>query len=65
MTCSTKFHRILLKLDNACKIHSRLNGPGYYPPNVETKKQSINKMNNEISKLMNYLKHPHYSYLHK
>ena len=65
MTSISKFHRVLITLDKACKIHSKNNGSGYYPPKVETKKQNIEQMNIEISKLMNYLKHPHYSYLHK
>ena len=67
MTASnvSKFHRVLITLDNACKVHSKINGKGYYPPKVETKKQSVDKMNIEISKLMNYLKHPQYSYLRK
>jgi hypothetical protein len=65
MTSVSKFHRVLISLDKACKIHSKNNGPGYYPPKVELKKQSIDKMNIEIYKLMNYLKHPWYSYLQK
>jgi hypothetical protein len=65
MTTISKFHRVLITLDNACKIHGKINGIGYHPPKVETKKQSIDKMNIEISKLMNYLKHPQYSYLRK
>ena len=65
MTNVHKFHRVLITLDKACKQHGKFNGSGYYPPNVETKKQSIDKMNIEISKLMNYLKHPQYSYLRK
>jgi hypothetical protein len=65
MTSISKFHRVLITLDKACKIHGNVNGIGYYPPKVDTKKQSIDKMNTEMSKLMNYLKHPHYSYLQK
>ena len=65
MTTVYKFHRVLITLDKACKIHGKINGMGYYPPKVETKKQSIDKMNIEISKLINYLKHPQYSYLQK
>tara|TARA_B110000967_G_C18718758_1_gene476528 strand:+ start:120 stop:314 length:195 start_codon:yes stop_codon:yes gene_type:complete len=62
---ASKFHRVLITLDKACKTHAKFNGKGYYPPKVEIKKQSIDTMNIEIYKLMNYLKHPHYSYLHK
>ena len=65
MTHVSKFHRILITLDKTCKLHGKVNGDGYYPPKVETKKQSIDKMNIEISKLMNYLKHPQFSYLYK
>ena len=65
MTCSTKFHRVLIRLDKVCKNHAKVNGRGYYQPKEEIKKQNIKKMDNEISKLLNYLKHPHYSYLHK
>jgi hypothetical protein len=65
MSNISKFHRVLITLDKACKIHGNINGNGYYPPKVETKKQSIEQMNIEISKLMNYLKHPQYSYLRK
>ena len=65
MTVVTKFHRVLLSLDKACKTHAKINGPGYYAPKVDIKKQTIDEMNIEISKLMNYLKHPHYSYLQK
>ena len=61
----SKFHRVLTTLDNACKAHAKFKGKGYYPPKVETKIQSIDTMNIEITKLMNYLKHPHYSYLRK
>ena len=53
MTMVTKFHRVLLSLDKACKIHAKINGPGYYPPKVDIKKQTIDEMNIEISKLMN------------
>ena len=65
MPSISKFHRVLISLDKVCKNHAKINGIGYYPPKVETKKQSIEKMNTEISKLINYLKHPHYSYLRK
>lgn len=65
MTNIAKFHRVLITLDKACKIHGKINGVGYYPPKVDTKKLNIEQMNIEISKLMNYLKHPHYSYLQK
>ena len=65
MTNIYKFHRVLVTLDKACKIHGKIHGTGYYPPKVETKKQNIEQMNIEISKLMNYLKHPQYSYLCK
>jgi hypothetical protein len=65
MTSVSNFHRVLINLDKACKIHCKNNGKGYYHPKVELKKQSIDKMNIEISKLMNYLKHPQYSYLQK
>jgi hypothetical protein len=65
MTTTTKFHHVLLTLDKACKVHAKINGPGYYPPKVVIQKQSIDEMNIEISKLMNYLKHPQYSYLWK
>ena len=65
MTTVSKFHRVLITLDKACKAHALSNGPGYYPPKVVIKKQGIDEMNIEISKLMNYLKHPHYSYLLK
>ena len=61
----TKFHRVLITLDNTCKVHAKINGPGYYPPKIDIKKQTIDEMNVEISKLMNYLKHPQYSYLRK
>jgi hypothetical protein len=65
MTIVTKFHRVLLSLDKTCKTHAKINGPGYYAPKVNIKKQSVNEMNIEISKLINYLKHPQYSYLQK
>jgi len=65
MPSISKFHRVLIRLDKVCKNHAKIKGIGYYPPKVETKKQSIEKMNTEISKLVNYLNHPHYSYLQK
>lgn len=56
-----RIHNILVRLNNVCKHHSKFNN--YYLPKFNTKVQSNEKMNNEIDKIMNYLKHPYYSHL--
>ena len=56
-------HKVLVSLNHVCKTHATTNN--YYVPNVNLKEQEIKLMNTEITKLMNYLKHPHYSYLYK
>jgi hypothetical protein len=56
-------HKVLVSLNHVCKKHANINKT--YAPKVDIKKQEIKIMNNEITKLMNYLKHPHYSYLYK
>jgi hypothetical protein len=56
-------HKVLLSLNHVCKTHANINNT--YAPKVDIKKQEIKIMNKEITKLMNYLKHPQYSYLNK
>jgi hypothetical protein len=56
-------HKVLVSLNKVCVTHAKLNKS--YAPKVNLKEQDIKIMNNEITKLMNYLTHPHYSYLHK
>ena len=63
MYCSN-IHKVLTSLNNVCKIHASLS-KGRFSPNVNIEKQSAEQMNIEIAKLMNYLKHPEYSYLNK
>ena len=57
-------HKVLVSLNEVCTIHARGN-KSFYPPKVSIEKQDVKKMNKEITKLMNYLKHPYYSYLIK
>lgn len=61
---SRHIHKILVSLNNVCKIHANQN-IGLWAPKVNLEKQDIKNMNKEITKLMNYLKHPQYSYLNK
>ena len=56
-------HKVLVSLNTVCKTHANLNKT--YAPKVDLKEQDIKIMNKEITKLMNYLKHPQYSYLNK
>jgi hypothetical protein len=56
-------HKVLVSLNTVCKTHANINNT--YAPKVDLKEQDIKIMNKEISKLMNYLKHPQYSYLYK
>lgn len=56
-------HKVLVSLNSVCKQHSiRYN---YKQPNVSINYQETKKMNTEINKLLNYLKHPQFSYLQK
>ena len=61
--CSRQIHKVLVSLNDVCTIHARVNK--LYAPKVSIDQQDIKKMNGEITKLMNYLKHPQYSYLFK
>jgi hypothetical protein len=56
-------HKILVSLNKVCDKHAKLNKS--YAPKVNLKEQDIKIMNIEITKLMNYLNHPNYSYLNK
>jgi hypothetical protein len=60
----SNIHKVLTSLNSVCKVHASLS-KGRYPPKVNIEKQSVEQMNIEITKLMNYLKHPQYSYLNK
>lgn len=62
--CRSNIHKVLTSLNTVCKTHAR-SEKGLYSPKVNIEKQSVEKMNVEITKLLNYLKHPHYSYLIK
>jgi len=56
-------HNVLVSLNNVCKLHGlRYN---YTIPNVSIKYQDTKKMNTEINKLLDFLKHPQFSYLQK
>ena len=57
-------HKVLVSLHNVCKVHSN-NNKGFWLPKVNLEEQDIKTMNKEITKLINYLKHPHFSYLYK
>ena len=57
-------HKVLVSLNSVCKLHAN-NNVGMYSPKVNLKEQDIKIMNKEITKLLNYLKHPYYSYLNK
>lgn len=57
-------HKILVSLNTVCKTHANRN-IGLWAPKVNIEEQDIKTMNKEITKLMNYLKHPHFSYLYK
>ena len=57
-------HKILVSLNNVCKYHSNTN-VGMWAPKVNLEEQDIKIMNKDITKLMNYLKHPQFSYLYK
>jgi hypothetical protein len=56
-------HKLLVSLNEVCVTHAKMNN--YYSPSINLNEQEIKKMNHEITKLMNYLKHPQYSYLNK
>lgn len=60
MSCP-QIHRVLVRLNDVCKYHSSFNN--YYRPKININLQSNKKMNIEISKIINYLKHPYYSHL--
>ena len=62
--CRKSIHKVLVSLNSVCKIHAN-NNMGMYVPKVNLKEQETKLMNKEITKLMNYLKHPQYSYLYK
>lgn len=61
---SQNLHKVLVSLHNVCKTHSNKN-VGMWVPKINLEEQDIKKMNKEITKLINYLKHPQYSYLNK
>jgi hypothetical protein len=56
-------HNVLVSLNTVCMQHARRYN--YKQPNVSITYQDTKKMNTEINKLLNYLKHPYYSYLQK
>lgn len=57
-------HKILTSLNTACQTHAKGKN-GIYPPKVNIEQQSVDQMKIEITKLLNYIKHPQYSYLNK
>ena len=61
---SQHIHKVLVSLNTVCRTHAN-NNIGLWLPKVNLEKQDIKTMNKEITKLMNYLKHPQYSYLNK
>ena len=60
-----QFHKILVVLNDICKVHINKNKGHYLPPINLHSKQSINEMDKEITKLCNYLRNPELSYLNK
>lgn len=59
----TAIHTLLVDLSRAykpCRIK------GYYPPKLNLcKKQSEEELMSELRKMINFMKHPEYSYLRK
>lgn len=60
---SNNVHKLLISLNTVCKTHAK--STKNYAPNINITKQPVKEMNMEIIKLMNYLKHPQFSYLNK
>jgi len=68
--CRKYLYSILTQLNKICHPHhhskSSIELTGLYPPDVNlSKEQSIQNMNKEIYKLIDYLKSPHLSHLKK
>ena len=59
----SNIHKVLVSLNTVCKTHANINNT--FAPKVNIKEQDIKNMNKEITKMINYLKHPQYSYLYK
>lgn len=55
--------KILVTLNNICINHAKLNN--CYAPKINLKTKTKKDIHIEITKTMNYLKHPYYSYLNK
>ena len=56
-------HNVLVSLNTVCIQHGKRYK--YTTPIVSINYQTTKKMNTEINKLLNYLKHPQFSYLQK
>jgi len=61
--CGKELHKVLLSLNRVCLLHGKKHK--YYPPKINTKVINRNETKSEIKKLINYLEHPHFSYLQK
>ena len=63
LMCGKELHKVLVSLNRICLLHSKKHK--YIPPKINSNVINSNDAKNEIKKLINYLEHPHFSYLQK
>ena len=61
--CCKELYKVLISLNKVCLTHSKTHK--HILPKININVITISDTNSEIKKLINYLEHPHFSYLQK